>query len=124
MIKRLTALFIIIPIGIIILTLAVANRQMVELAVPQFGDKPLFLFNLPLFAVIFASVFMGMIVGSFSTWLKQGKHRKEARTQKVEATKLGFEAEKQKARADALENTSADDTLSKYGLLPAPAKSG
>ncbi len=124
MINRLTMIFILVPIGIIVLALAVANRQSVTLAVPpDVGGEPLFSATLPLFAVVFISILVGMIIGSCATWLKQGRYRKEAQLQKTEATKATFEAQKQKERAEALkgEVSEADEARSKLGL-PAPKK--
>lgn len=122
--KRLLALFILVPIGIVVIALAVANRQMVTLSVPpQIGDEPFLSFAIPLYALIFATLIVGMLIGSFATWIKQGRHRKQARAQKVEAVKMAGEAEKQKSRADDLvdEMTSEQKALTALGL-PAPSK--
>jgi len=101
--KRLITLFILVPIGIAIIALAVANRQQVTLNVPpDVGGAPLFSQSVPVYALVFIVLLFGMILGSCATWLKQGKHRKQARLQKVEATKAAFEAEKQKERAEVL----------------------
>lgn len=124
MMSRLTTIFILVPIGIIVLALAVANRQPVTLAVPpDVNGEPLLSATIPLFAVIFVALLIGMIIGSCATWVKQGRHRKKAQERKVEATKATFEAQKQKERADALagEPTAGDEARAKLGL-PAPKK--
>ena len=98
--KKLVLLLILIPVGIIAIALAVANRQTVALALPpEFGFQPI---QVPLFAILFTTLLVGMVIGSCATWVKQGKHRKNANERKVECTKLAFEAEKQKARAEEL----------------------
>ncbi|MEL6745652.1 MAG: LapA family protein [Pseudomonadota bacterium] len=123
MMKRLTTLLIILPIGIIVVALAVANRQAVSLSMPPYiNDEPFFSLTLPLFAVIFISLLVGMVIGSCATWFKQGRFRKAARERKVEATKNAFEAEKQKTRAEELEKQVGNSVMaiaSRTGL-PAP----
>ncbi|MEP0945042.1 MAG: LapA family protein [Rhizobiaceae bacterium] len=122
--KRIAGLLIFLPIGILVVALAVANRQVVTLAIPpQVGDAPLYSFSLPLFALLFAMLFFGMLIGSFATWVTQGKHRKQARVQKVEATKAAFEAQKQSERADAMAETMTNEqkALGALGLAP-PSK--
>ena len=124
--KRIAGLFILLPIGILIVALAVANRQVVTVSIPpQVGDAPLYSFSLPLFALLFAMLFVGMLVGSFATWITQGKHRKQARIQKVEATKATFEAQKQAERADAMAETMTNEqkALGALGLAPPSSSS-
>ena len=119
--KRIAGLFILLPIGILIVALAVANRQVVSVSIPpQVGDAPLYSFSLPLFALLFVMLFVGMLIGSFATWITQGKHRKQARIQKVEATKATFEAKKQAERADAMAETMTNEqkALGALGLAP------
>ncbi len=126
--KRLVTLLVLVPIGIIIVALAVANRQSVTLNVPpDVGGAPFYSQSIPVYALIFIALLVGMVIGSFATWVKQGKHRKQARVQKVEATKAVFEAEKQKERAEdlaqkvALSPPEAANNSSVAGL-PAPEK--
>ena len=122
--KRFAALLIFVPVGIVVIALAVANRQAVSVAIPpQIGDAPLYSFSLPLFALLFATLFAGMVIGSFATWISQGKHRKEARIQKLEATKQSFEAQKQSELAKDKEEELTDEqkALGALGIAP-PSK--
>ncbi|MEE9314303.1 MAG: DUF1049 domain-containing protein [Rhizobiaceae bacterium] len=118
--KRLVALLLLVPIGIVIIALAIANRQAVHLSLPaefisllpssmQSGYAPL---AMPLFALLFATLLVGMVIGSIVTWLKQGKHRKQARIQRAEATKMAYEAEKQKSKADQMNVKLSDGEMS------------
>ncbi len=107
MLKRLVTLLIIVPVGIVIIALAVANRQQVSIRLPlEIGGQPMELFSLPLFFLLFAMLITGMMIGGFATWFKQGHYRRLARDRKVESTKLGFEAEKQKNRAEELQKAN------------------
>ena len=122
--KRLFLLLVLVPIGIIVIALAVANRHLVSLSIPpQVGDGPLYSFSLPLYMIIFATLIAGMLIGSFATWVKQGKHRKMARDNQVVATKMTFEAQKYKERVDDASDTMSNEqrALSALGL-PAPSK--
>jgi uncharacterized integral membrane protein len=125
MIKKLIALLIMVPVGIVVITLAVANRQPVDVSlVAGIEGQSVVLFSPPLFVLLFAMLIIGMVIGSFATWLTQGKHRKVARERKVEVTKLGFEAEKQKEKADKLEKMVVDAAAPKTeSVFPALASS-
>ena len=117
--KRVAAFLILLPIGIIIVSLAVANRQAVVVSIPpQIGDAPFYTFTMPLFALIFGTLIVGLILGGFATWIRQGKHRKRARDQKLKAAKMETEAQKQSQRADALVETltSEQKALGALGL--------
>ena len=123
MMKRLTTLLIILPIGIIVVALAVANRQAVSLSMPPYiNDEPFVSLTLPLFAVIFISLLVGMVIGSCATWFKQGRFRKAARERKVEASKNAVEAEKQKTRAEELEKQVGNSVMAIASRTGLPAQ--
>lgn len=120
--KRLSALLILLPIGVVVVGFAVANRQAVMISIPpNIGDAPLYSLQLPLFVLLFATLFVGILLGSFATWITQGKHRKEARRQHMEATKATIEAQKQADRADSAtqSRSSEQKALSALGLSSA-----
>jgi len=112
MIKRIIALAILVPLGIVLIMLSVANRQAVTLALNPFepADSVLSV-TLPFFVFLFAALIAGMIIGSLATWFKQGKHRKEARVKSREAVKWHTEADREKAKAQQI-----------AAALPAPEK--
>ncbi|MEL6967115.1 MAG: LapA family protein [Pseudomonadota bacterium] len=124
MIKRLTTLLVILPIGIIVVALAVANRQPVTLSMPPYiNDEPFLSGSLPLFAIIFASVLVGMVIGSCATWFKQGRFRKAAKVKRKEASLNAAEAQKHKDRAEALETQVGNSVMAIAARtgLPAPS---
>ncbi len=70
MLKRLLTLFVVVPIGIILIVLAVTNRQPVRIDVPPYvGDAPFFSFSVPLFALVFLAVLV--LSAGFSLALAQ-----------------------------------------------------
>ncbi|MDP2120743.1 MAG: DUF1049 domain-containing protein [Hoeflea sp.] len=103
MIKRIVVLAILIPLGVILIMLSVANRAAVTLALNPFDptDRVLSV-TLPFFVFLFLAMIVGMVIGSLATWVKQGKHRKQARVQASEAVKWHSEADRQKAKAQQI----------------------
>lgn len=98
MVRFLKAL-ILLPVAIVIVLLAVANREPVLLSLDPFSrDAPEFAMMLPLFAVIFAAVMVGVLVGGVATWLAQGKHRRGQREARREVKHLRTETDRLRAQ--------------------------
>ncbi|MEM7299778.1 MAG: lipopolysaccharide assembly protein LapA domain-containing protein [Pseudomonadota bacterium] len=116
MIKRIVNLLILVPLAIVLIALSVANRQPVVISADPFNsvDPALATPPLPLFAVLFVALIIGIFIGGIATWLTQGKHRKRAREQTIEARKWHAEADKEKSRAEDILTGAAPG-------LPAPA---
>jgi uncharacterized integral membrane protein len=89
---------ILLPIAIIVVLLAVANRGPVTLSFDPFSREPLFTATLPLFAVIFLAVALGVLIGGTAAWMAQAKHRREKRHLRREARHLRHESERLRAR--------------------------
>lgn len=117
MIRKLANLLILLPVGILLVVLSVANRQAVSLALNPFRpeDQQLAV-QAPFFVFLFATLMLGMIIGSFATWFSQGRHRRRARLQSREAAKWQAEADTHKTRAEEL---TAQVTSSSAPQLPA-----
>ena len=116
MIRFLKAL-VLLPVAILIVLLAVANRGPVTLSLDPFSqDAPEFATQLPLFAVIFAAVMLGVVIGGTASWLAQGKYRKSRRRLRRETRQLRYETERLKAQTPS--NTNLPATVS-----TAPARS-
>ena len=77
------------PLAILVVLLAVANRGPVTLSLDPFSrEAPEIAVTVPLFAVIFAAVMLGVVIGGMGAWLAQGKHRRAERRYKREARRL------------------------------------
>lgn len=86
--RRIISLVIFVPLGIVLIVLAVANRQMVTLALNPFRPEDGVLsVSAPLFLFLFLAVLIGMLIGAVATWWSQGRHRKRARVEALEAVK-------------------------------------
>ena len=77
--RKLVTAFILVPLLIVLVMFAVANRQLVTISFDPFdNENPAFAFKLPLFILIFALIAAGSIIGGISTWFGQRKWRVRA----------------------------------------------
>ena len=75
--RKIVAAVILVPLAIIIVAFAVANRQIVTVSLDPFSPaarRPTV--TLPLFALIFVLLILGVVIGGFAAWLRQGKWRR------------------------------------------------
>jgi hypothetical protein len=95
MLHKLVTALILIPLAIVLVSFAVANRQSVIVSLDPFdrGD-PALSFSVPLFALILVLVIGGVIVGGAAAWLRQGKWRWRARIAEAQAQELRVENER------------------------------
>ncbi|MBA4781941.1 MAG: LapA family protein [Rhizobiales bacterium] len=114
--RRLIQFFVFAPLAILLLALSVANRQKVTLSLDPFNAAdPAISFSLPLFWLIFGFIGLGVLLGGFVVWVKQGRFRREARVQRKEV---------QRARNEALRTVAGSPSasaLSANPALPAPS---
>ncbi len=104
MIRRLVQFLIYLPLAIILIVLSVANRQPVTISLDPFGGaEPSLSVSLPLFVIIFAALFLGVVIGGAAAWASQGKWRKRARVSREEAARFRY-------RLDETERKQAEET--------------
>lgn len=78
--KAILRAVIFLPIAIILLVFAVANRGMVTLLLDPIGvSNPPLSFELPLFLPIFIGLMLGILLGGVAVWVSEGRHRRAAR---------------------------------------------
>jgi uncharacterized integral membrane protein len=86
---------ILLPIAIIVVLLAVANRHAVLVSFDPFSsDVPEISLTVPLFAIVFAAVMLGVVIGGIGAWLAQSEKRRERRHAIREVSRLRAEAER------------------------------
>jgi len=91
--KKLFSWIFWVPVGVILITIAISNRQIVTFSIdPVSRIDPFFAVSLPLYLLLFAAILFGIIFGGIAAWLAQGKWRKNARHMTEEATKWRAEA--------------------------------
>ncbi|MGQ3675956.1 lipopolysaccharide assembly protein LapA domain-containing protein [Xanthobacter sp. TB0139] len=100
--SRFLSILIGLPLSIIILALAVANRRMVTVSFDPFSaTDPSLAVQVPLFAVVFAALIIGVVLGGGVTWLRQSRYRREAREARREARKEEVRKAEEKREANA-----------------------
>lgn len=86
--KRILSLVVFVPIGIVLIVLAVANRQVVTLALNPFRPQDSVLsVSAPFFVFVFLALLVGLVIGASLTWWRQGRYRRQARIEAKEAVK-------------------------------------
>ena len=80
MLRRIVSILVIVPLAIVIVAFAVANRQSVTISFDPFSSaSPAYAATVPLFVLIFALLIVGVLVGGVAAWIRQGKWRRTAR---------------------------------------------
>lgn len=89
MFNRFMLIVVFVPLAIVLIALAVANRAPVAFTVDPFNPgNPALTMQAPLFALLFLALGLGLIIGSIATWIRQGRYRKIARQRSLEAEGL------------------------------------
>jgi len=89
MLRKILTAIIVIPLLIIVVGFAVANRQAVTISFDPFSaTQPAYAITLPLFVVIFILVILGVIIGGIAAWLRQNSWRRSARRLDAEVRAL------------------------------------
>ncbi len=98
-------------LGIVLISVSLANVQPVELKLMPDALAELLGFNLsaslPLFLVVLGGVAAGLVIGFLWEWLREHKHRRDATVKKTEVRKLEREVKKLKKK----QNEGKDDVL-------------
>ncbi len=104
MFRKIVAVVVLVPLAILIVAFAVANRQTVVISFDPFSSAdPAYAARLPLFVLIFVLVILGVIVGGSATWLRQASWRRTARALDADVRILTQELEALRRRADEQE---------------------
>jgi uncharacterized integral membrane protein len=84
--RKLFTAVVLIPLGLIFVVFAVANRHPVTVSFDPFNSSdPSVGFTLPLFVVIIAVAIAGVLAGGSATWFRQRHWRRAARQHEADA---------------------------------------
>lgn len=87
--NRILVFVFFLPLAVILIALAVANRTSVPFTIDPFNPgNPGLTVEAPLFVFLFAAIAMGLIIGSVATWIRQGHYRRLARQRDAELRNL------------------------------------
>lgn len=119
--RSLIRIFFVLPIAVIVIMLAVANRHAVTLSFnPLAPGDPGTAFNVPVFWLVFACVAMGVVLGGIAVWFTQGRFRRAARENRDEAAKWRAENERHREKLAALSAAEGAAALPSSTLAALP----
>ena len=115
--RKFFSALVVIPLGVIFIVFAVANRHSVTVSFDPFDSvNPSLAVSMPLFVVIIAVAILGVAAGGMATWFRQRRWRRAARQ---------YEADARRARSE-IADLRAAAVVSRGGVpqLAAPAQRG
>lgn len=83
--RKLILVVVVVPLGALLIALAVVNREPAKLVLDPFGGAPAVSIEAPFFLFLLGAFALGLIVGGIASWLNQGKWRRTAREEAHEA---------------------------------------
>jgi uncharacterized integral membrane protein len=87
--RKIVAVVILVPLAMILIAFAVANRQIVTVSFdPLSAEHPAATVALPQFALSIILLILGVLVGGIAGWLRHGKWRRMARRYEREVIAL------------------------------------
>jgi uncharacterized integral membrane protein len=90
--RKIVAALILVPLAIVIIAFAVANRHIVTVSLDPFSSNPpAAAVTLPLFALIIVLLIIGVLIGGVAAWLRQSRWRRTARRLEREVSELRSE---------------------------------
>jgi uncharacterized integral membrane protein len=78
LLRKIIAFVILVPLAVLMIAFAVANRELVTVSLDPFGGSDSGL-RLPLFVLIILLLIIGVLIGGLAAWVRQGKWRSAAR---------------------------------------------
>ena len=107
MIRKAAAVVILVPLAIVIVLMAIGNRQAVTLSLdPLLSDPPSYSLRQPLFLIILVALIAGVIIGGCAAWLRQRRWRRDARRSRAEIGALRAETQSRRERLAAAERAA------------------
>ena len=84
--RKFFTVLIVIPLALIFVVFAVANRHFVTVSFDPFNSaNPSISVSLPLFVLIIAIAVLGVVAGGLATWFGQRRWRRAARQHEADA---------------------------------------
>jgi uncharacterized integral membrane protein len=100
MIRRFGKTLFLVPLALILVLFAIANRETVVVSFDPFDSTaPAYAAQLPLFVLILLLLIIGVIIGGVAAWLRQHKWRRAARQHEAENRRLREELRELRQRS-------------------------
>lgn len=114
---------VLVPIAILAIAFAVANRQVVAISFDPFSSgDPVFVLAAPLFLLVFLLLAAGVVIGGVASWRGQGRWRVAARRSAAEAREAQAENARLRTELDIQSRRNREEArLAGTALGPLPA---
>lgn len=117
MIGRIIAFIILVPLAIVLVAIAVANRAPVAVSFdPLNAANPSYVAHIPLFLLMLLLLIVGVFVGGVAAWLKQARWRRKSRRLAFELRRVNDENRDLQRRLKTAETVAAEATASGAAL--------
>jgi len=101
MVRTLLTAVVLVPLAILILLFALANRQWISVSLDPFSAQdPAIAVSLPVFFVVLFALMAGVVIGGAATWLSQAKWRRAARRHQAALRRALTESAPRRPRAE------------------------
>jgi len=121
-IRKIGTALVLVPIALLCIAFAVANRHAVDVSFDPFNQsRPAFAVMVPLFALLLCAVFAGVVIGGAATWLGQHKWRRSARAAQAQVRELREELNRARPRPVALTHEPPPGRSATTLVIPPPA---
>jgi uncharacterized integral membrane protein len=119
LLRKIVAIVILLPLAIVMIAFAVANRQIVTVSLDPFGGSDSGL-ALPLFVLVILLLIIGVLIGGLAAWVRQGKWRSAARRgeRQLQALRKKLEAYEGTASGPAIIPNAGDPPPQRLQLKP------
>jgi uncharacterized integral membrane protein len=98
MLRKIFNGLVLLPLAIVFVIFAVANRHLVKVSFDPFnGADPALSLTMPLFVVILLAAIAGVAAGGSATWFRQRRWRRAARAHAAEARAARSQLDDRKA---------------------------
>ena len=121
MVRKIIVVLILVPLAVVLIAFAVANRQPVLISFDPFDPlHPAFARALPLYALMLLLAIGGVVIGGIAAWLRQGKWRRAARLADAQARELRAEVDRLRQRLGVAEFSTVPVTTGEAPRLSIP----
>jgi uncharacterized integral membrane protein len=119
MFRKLVSAVILVPLAVVIIFFAVANRQSVTVSFDPFSTaSPAYAVTLPLFILIVMLVILGVLIGGTVAWVGQARWRRAAR--RLDADVRALHQELDAIRRRFTPETARTPDPNPYTVIPPP----
>jgi len=109
-VRNIVAVLILVPLAVVIIAFAVANRQIVTVSLDPFSaEHPAASVTLPLFGLIIVLLIVGVLIGGIAAWLRQARWRRMAHRLEREVGELRTEIDEFKRTAGIVGGSGLPD---------------